>query len=230
MKPPGVVLPSKSILAGRMLGLVVLLTLAAGSGAAIGIANAREPQLHLAAAQNAPVPGRTAGPIETDLQVSEAPEQAPGAAAASGGPAAQSARTGGKGVAAPVLNLVDPGAGAGHPAANTVKCSRFDDAKIHWLLEQVAKTKAEHPEMAAGADKLTAALSGALGRNMCASEAQVLVSRMCGDPAVVRVMNQMVSQLPFFIKPMVGDPCSTDLVAVLTKVGRFVPGLSSEPT
>lgn len=227
MKPQGVVLPSKSILAGRMLGLVVLLTLAAGSGAAIGIANAQEPQLHVAAAQNAPGPARTAGPIETDLQVSEAPVQAP---AAAGGRAAQRARTGGKGVPAPVLNLIDPGAGSGSPAANTVKCSRFDDAKIHWLLEQVAKTKAENPEMAAGADKLTAALREALGRNMCASEAQALVSRMCDDPAVVRVMNQMVSQLPFFIKPMVGDPCSTDLVAVLNKVGRFVPGLSSEPT
>jgi hypothetical protein len=43
-------------------------------------------------------------------------------------------------------------------------------------------------------------------------------------------MNQMVAQLPFFIKPMIGNPCTADLVSVLNKAGKYVPGLSSEPT
>lgn len=224
----------KSKVAGRILGVVVLLTTALSSGAVIGIANAsgtNEPATVRTIVAQAP-PAET---LETVLAIAEAPvqTQAP-APAAPAAPRVAAAGPTGKKIAAPVLNLVIPGlsgsAGGSGGGSSAVKCSRFDDAKINWLLEQVAKTKAEQPELAAGANNITAELQGALGKNMCAKDAQVIINRLCDDPAVVKVMNQMVSQLPFFIKPMIGNPCTADLVSVLNKAGKFVPGLSSDPT
>lgn len=221
----------RSTVIGRVLGLAMILTVAVSSGAVIGIANAMDssPAASTTAPPSAVEPASET--FEATLAVQEPPETPAAAATASGGPA----RSSGKSVGIPVLNLNIPTtAGGGSATAasngNAVKCSRFDDPKISWLLEQVAKTRAEHPEMAAGADKLSAELRAALGKNMCATEAQKIIAQLCTDPAVVRVLNQMVSQLPFFIKPMVGNPCTADLVSVLNKAGKFVPGLSSEPT
>jgi hypothetical protein len=238
MKTPGPLNLPKSTVAGRIVGLALLLTTAVGSGAVIGIANASgadqaKVTSQVLAAAEAVEPEKN---FEAVLAVSEPPARfqaqvAPGAPAAAG---AARSKAPGKGAAAPVLNLVIPGqagSGEGGPdGGSAVKCSRFDDAKINWILDQVAKTRAEHPEMAAGADRLAAELRNALGKNMCASEAQVIINRLCDDPAVVRVLNQMVSQLPFFIKPMIGNPCTADLVSVLNKAGKFVPGLSSDPS
>jgi hypothetical protein len=236
MKTPSFNALPKSSIAGRILGLVLLLTTAVSSGAAIGIANAAGPDEPETPVQALAAQVPEAG-FESVLSVNEPPATTPQQQAAAAQAAAAQAtanRSSGKGVTAPVLNLVIPGmagSGAGGPGGgSSVKCSRFDDAKIQWLLDQVAKTKAEHPEMSAGADRMSAELRSALGQNMCAAEAQVLISRLCGDPAVVKVMNQMVSQLPFFIKPMIGNPCTADLVSVLNKAGKFVPGLSSEPS
>jgi hypothetical protein len=226
---------ARPAIAGRVLGLVVILTLAASSGAVIGIANASDSSEPVSSSAAAAAVAAQPESFEASLAVQEPPEAPAAAAAAHGGPAASAAKPRSTGI--PVLNLNIPttagggaGAGAAGSSAKAVKCARFDDPKISWLLEQVAKTRAEHPEMAAGADKLAAELRAALGKNMCASEAQQIIGQLCTDPAVVRVMNQMVSRLPFFIKPMVGDPCSADLVSVLNKVGKFVPGLSSEPS
>lgn len=235
MKTPSFKKLPKSTVAGRVLGLALLLTTAVGSGAVIGIADASSPEAKVTAQVLAAAETPAEENFEAVLAISEPPAQtqasaaAAQAAAAAGAPKAKAS----KGASAPVLNLVIPGmaGGAGGPGTGSaVKCSRFDDAKINWLLDQVAKTRAERPEMAAGADKLSAELRNALGKNMCASEAQVIINRLCDDPAVVRVLNQMVSQLPFFIKPMIGNPCTADLVSVLNKAGKFVPGLSSEPT
>ena len=233
MRMPGV--PSKPAMgtvAGRVVGIVVLLTVAMSSGAAIGMAGGESP-LPKATPLSKPGPGAAEGSdLQATLAVSEPPART---AAAAAGTAAGGAPAAGKGVSAPILKFNIPSldggpAGAAAGGGGAVRCSRFDDAKIGWLMEQVSKTRAEHPEMAAGADRLLAALQGALGKNLCASEAQAIIGQLCGDPAVVRVMNQMVSELPFFIKPMVGDPCSADLVSVLNKVGKFVPWLSSEPS
>lgn len=234
MNTPKLSMVPGSSLAGRILGLVVLLTTAVSSGAVIGIANASGPsETGSAVPAQAVGAARLAG-FESVLAVSEPPSsmKAADAQAAVAGSAAAT-RTGKK-LASPVLNLVIPGQSAGNGGGaspgSTIKCSRFDDAKIQWLLDQVAKTKAEHPEMSAGADRMAAELRSALGQNMCASDAQVMIGRLCGDPAVVRVMNQMVSQLPFFIRPMIGNPCTADLVSVLNKAGKFVPGLASDPS
>ncbi len=115
-------------------------------------------------------------------------------------------------------------------SAPAIKCNRLDDAKIDWLLEQVGKTRVEHPEVALGASKIESALMGARGKNLCAAEAQQIVRSLCADPEAVRALNTMVSRLPFFVRPMVGDPCQADLVETLNKVGRYVPGLASSPT
>jgi hypothetical protein len=224
MKPPSLKKPPRSTVTGRVLGLALLLTTAVSSGAVIGIANASSPEeaqvtAQALAAAEAPVEEN----FEAVLAVSEPPAQTQAAAQAPADAAAPKAKSSSKGAAPPVLNLVIPGmaggGAGGSGGGSAVKCSRFDDAKINWILDQVAKTRAEHPEMAAGADKLTAELRNALGKNMCASEAQVIINRLCDDPAVVRVLNQMVSQLPFFIKPMIGNPCTADLVSVLNKAG-----------
>ena len=234
MKTPSLSSLPKSTLVGRILGLVVLLTTAVSSGAIIGIANASGPDEPKVSVQALAAKAPEAENFASDLSVAEPPASMRAADAQVSVGSSSGARASGKGVAAPVLNLVIPGqagnAGGGAGGGNGVKCSRFDDAKINWLLEQVARTKAEHPEMAAGADRMAAELRSALGQNMCAADAQVMINRLCDDPAVVRVMNQMVSQLPFFIKPMIGNPCTADLVSVLNKAGKYVPGLSSEPT
>jgi hypothetical protein len=116
---------------------------------------------------------------------------------------------------APVSQVVQP---AARCAANQV----MDDGKINWLLDQSAKTLAENPSQAAGAAHVNADLRSALGKNMCAAEAQALIANTCTDPAAVKFLNTMVSRLPFFIKPMVGNPCTADLVAVLNKMGKFI--------
>jgi hypothetical protein len=233
MKTPSLPSLPKSTLAGRILGLVVLLTTAVSSGAVIGIANASGSNEQRVSVQALASKAPEAENFASVLSVAEPPASMKAADAQVSVGSSSGARASGKGVAAPVLNLVIPGQsgnGGGAGGRNSVKCSRFDDAKINWLLEQVARTKAEHPEMAAGADRMAAELRSALGQNMCAADAQVMINRLCDDPAVVRVMNQMVAQLPFFIKPMIGNPCTADLVSVLNKAGKYVPGLSSEPT
>jgi hypothetical protein len=116
---------------------------------------------------------------------------------------------------APVPQVVQPAAGC---AAN----KQMDDAKIAWLLEQSSKTLAENPSQAAGAARVDADLRGAMGKNLCASEAQALIAGTCTDAAAVKFLNTMVNRLPFFIKPMVGNPCTADLVAVLNKMGKFI--------
>jgi hypothetical protein len=119
---------------------------------------------------------------------------------------------------------------AAQPSAPAVKCSRLDDPKIDWLLQQVAMTKVEHPDIAVGASTIEQALLGARGKNLCASEAQALVAQLCTDPEAVKALNRMVAGLPFFIRPSVGDPCKANLVDVMNKMGQYVPGLASEPT
>jgi hypothetical protein len=102
-------------------------------------------------------------------------------------------------------------------SAAPVVCDRLDDSKIQWLLRLVAKTRAANPETAPVADRVNAQLVGSLGKSMCASEAQSHVSAMCADPAVFDFMQKMVKELPFFVRPLVGNPCEHDLVKAAQK-------------
>ena len=113
-------------------------------------------------------------------------------------------------------------------AAAAVTCrakEQLNDAKINWLLGEIAKTAGSHPELASGAGTLKTQLEALLGRNMCGSEAQTVMANLCMDPAVFKVLNRMVGQLPFFIRFLVGDPCKANLVSVMNQVGLLVPGL-----
>jgi hypothetical protein len=40
---------------------------------------------------------------------------------------------------------------------------------------------------------------------------------MCADRAVFDFMQMMVKELPFFVRPLVGDPCKHDLVKAAQK-------------
>jgi hypothetical protein len=113
-------------------------------------------------------------------------------------------------------------------AAVAVTCrakEQLNDAKINWLLGEIAKTASKHPELSSGVGTLKTQLEALLGRNICGSEAQAVIANLCLDPAVVKLLNQMVGQLPFFIRPLVHDPCKANLVDVMNQVGFLVPGL-----
>lgn len=128
-------------------------------------------------------------------------------------------------VKAPVVAAAPVPAPVIQPVQVAAKCSadqQMDDGKIMWLLDQSAKALAENPSQAAGAARVDGDLRSALGKNLCASEAQSLIASTCTDGAAVKFLNTMVNRLPFFIKPMVGNPCKADLVAVLNKMGKFI--------
>ncbi|MDQ4148936.1 MAG: hypothetical protein M3164_02920 [Actinomycetota bacterium] len=101
-----------------------------------------------------------------------------------------------------------------------VQCDRLDNPKIYWLLDLAAEARAEHPESVDGAGKVDQKLRSALGKNLCASAAQSELASMCSDPSAVGFIRHMVRQLPFFVRPLVGDPCKADLVAA---AARWLP-------
>ena len=119
---------------------------------------------------------------------------------------AGSART----VAAPTLMV--PSA-----ASASATCDRLNDRMVEWLRRLVAKTRDANPGTAAIASQLDGQLAGALGKNLCAEEAQAYFTAMCADGAVFDFMQKMVKELPFFVRPLVGDPCRHDIVTVAQK-------------
>lgn len=115
------------------------------------------------------------------------------------------------------LSVNVPGTAGAFAVSNANCGAKLDDAKINWLLNLVAKAKAANPDQAATADRVAGQLRSAIGKNMCAEEAQVHISNMCADSGTKEFMALMVKELPFFIRPMVGDPCKHDLVAAANK-------------
>lgn len=108
--------------------------------------------------------------------------------------------------------------GAGSAGGSNANCgARLDDRKINWLLNLVAKAKDANPDQAAVADRVAGQLRSAMGQNMCPEEAQVHISNMCADSTTKKFMALMVKELPFFVRPMVGDPCKHDLVEAANK-------------
>jgi hypothetical protein len=197
---------------------IVVLTVGVFGGVAVGVvkgssAPAQVPEATSTIAGFAPVEQFSA-----DITVSEAPaspvavrtvrrvvrQSAGAASAASGGSV--------------------PGAGApksgGAAAGAQVACDsgkRLDDRKVNWLIDLAAKAGAANPDQAAVAARVDQQLREALGKNMCAEEAQIHISNMCADASTRKFMALMVKELPFFVRPMVGDPCSQDLVAAANK-------------
>ncbi|HVL50192.1 MAG TPA: hypothetical protein VM754_01650 [Actinomycetota bacterium] len=214
---------------GRILGLCVLLALGAGSGAVVGIASASQPPVAstqaIESTQAAPAPDDDTD-LVTTLTVEEppapaaAPQSSNSASGSGSSPARAAARTSSASSANIPLIVSVPGAALSAPAADGIQCDRLDDAKIHWLLDLSAKTRAANPGSEQAAAHVDQQLRGALGKNMCAQEAQTYVGAMCAEPGVYAYMQKMVQQLPFFVRPLVGDPCTQDLVAVANKYMR----------
>jgi hypothetical protein len=122
---------------------------------------------------------------------------------------------------APLLSVNVPGSPAASTVASNANCgAKLDDAKINWLLNLVGKAKASNPDQAATADRIAGQLRSAMGKNMCAEEAQVHISNMCADKGTKEFMALMVKELPFFVRPLVGDPCKHDLVEA---ANRWLP-------
>lgn len=206
--------------AGKFLAGLVVLGLGAFGGAALRISSASsEPATNRIASLGAPVPFEVEQAELAELVIEESAR--PVAAVVTNRPAAGSSAP--TRPAAPkasrTAKAVAPALAPAGPSARsaTVACDRLDDAKINWLLRLVAKTKAANPSDAAVADSLDAHLRTALGKGMCAEEAQTYISNMCADPAVFSFMQKMVKELPFFVRPLVGNPCTQDLVQAAQK-------------
>lgn len=209
--------PSLRVAAGRFLAGLTVLAVGAGGGAVLVFVNLGGQHADQAPATRIAALGAPTLIEVGELVVQESPppvqQVQPASAAAPPAP-----RRVVKVVKA--AKQVTPAGGAVAPALNlpsisdaSVVCDRLDDPKIQWLLRLVAKTKAANPETGAVADRVNAQLADGLGKNMCASEAQTHVTAMCADPAVFQFMQKMVKELPFFVRPLVGNPCEKDLVA-----------------
>jgi hypothetical protein len=214
---------AKSVAGKAALNIAVslsLLMVGIGGGAALGLVKGPT----AASASVAPAaPVVAAAPtddfVAAGLSVAEAPPAAEARkttvrrVVTQAAPKSAAGQSGGGGQ----LSVNVPGT-AGAVAVSNANCgARLDDAKINWLLNLVAKAKAANPDEAATADRVAGQLRSALGKNMCAEEAQVHISNMCADSGTKEFMALMVKELPFFIRPMVGDPCKHDLVAAANK-------------
>lgn len=203
---------------GKLVAISALMMAGVGTGAVIGTVQSAQAAPGVSMLQTAPDAGGDSEPLrvaklvveDADKRVpeAEAAQHQKGSKGASAGRAPSSSSA--SAVYAPVVSLA-PGAGSG------VDCARLDDKKIYWLLDLVAKAKASNPDQAAVADHIDAQLRAKLGQNICAEEAQIYINAMCGEPGVRNFMDLMVKELPFFVRPMVGDPCSHDLVAAADK-------------
>ena len=107
---------------------------------------------------------------------------------------------------------------AGPPGATMpANCDRLNDRMIQWLRRLVAETRDANPGTESIASRLDSQLLSGLGQNMCAEQAQAYFTAMCADPVVRDFMDKMVKELPFFVRPLVGDPCRHDLVKAAQK-------------
>jgi hypothetical protein len=212
----------------RLLGLILVLSAGVGSGILAGAANASQPAQRPRPAQ-ASAASRfgldAADSFMTETLLVE--ETAPPTPLSQPSPTLQlapkpgvrslvktSARRAAP-IAVPAVNMPKAAALAAGAGASCTK--GLDDDKINWLLDLSAKARADHPELAGSAAKVDQQLRSVMGKNLCPAEAQAYVASMCQDPGEVKFFGEMVHKLPFFIRPLVGDPCKADLVAAANK-------------
>lgn len=212
---------------GPLLAIFLIGALATLSGGAAGIGikalTAPQPSVLKVKVQR-PQPVEAAVPVEVAVAAPQpaATDPAPNPTAAPPPAPVRPAVAPRPAVRAPAALTPVPAPVVAPPAPLCAANQQMDDVKINWLLDQSAKTLAENPSQAAGAARVNSDLRSALGKNLCASQAQALVANTCTDPAAVKFLNTMVNRLPFFIKPMVGNPCTANLVAVLNKMGSYI--------
>lgn len=218
----------KSVAGTAALNVVIsltVLTMGVIGGAAVGLVKGSSGPA--AATRVVEAKNHIAGftPVEqfaADLTISEAPA-APAAAVNATlktvrkvvRPSSTAAARTPAGVSVPVV-----GSPMAADAGTQIAChsnKRLDDRKVNWLINLAAKAADANPDQASVAASVDSQLRGALGKDMCAEEAQVHISNMCADAQTGKYMTLMVKELPFFVRPMVGDPCSHDLVAAANK-------------
>ncbi len=213
-------MPVKSVAGRAALNIAVsvsLLIVGIGGGAALGLMKG---PASASAAVPAPSTVTTFNPadqfVAAGLEVSEPPPAAAVKKTVRRVVTQAAPRTGGTSSAGSSLSIAVPG--TADVSGSQGDCgAALDDRKINWLLNLVAKAKDANPDQAAVADRVAGQLRSALGKNMCAEEAQVHIEGMCADRGTKEFMALMVKELPFFVRPLVGDPCKHDLVAAANK-------------
>jgi hypothetical protein len=199
---------------------IVVLTVGVFGGVAVGVVKGSSAPALVPEATNTIAGFAPVEQFSADITVSEAPaapvavrtvrkvvvRQGRGAASATA-----------SGVSVPSAGTPKSGDAAAGPQVACDSGKRLDDRKVNWLIDLAAKAGAANPDQAAVAAKVDQQLRSALGKNMCAEEAQLHISNMCADASTRKFMALMVKELPFFVRPMVGDPCSHDLVAAANK-------------
>ena len=207
--------PSPRVALTRIIAALTLLGTGGGGGALLGTVQP-EPAPAVSAASEAVAPEAQVEIGSLELTESPQPQAAPVAAA----PAPPQKRVLEVQASKPIATAT----GAGGPMIQmpsltngSASCDRLNDRMIEWTRRLAAKTRDANPGTEAVAARVDAHLAGGLGTNMCAAEAQQHLSAFCGDPAVFDFMQKMVKELPFFVRPLVGDPCKHDLVRVAQK-------------
>jgi hypothetical protein len=207
---------------------LTVLTVGVFGGAAVGLVKGSSSPA--AATQLVEAENRIAGftPVEqfaADLTVSEAPAAPAAAVNATVKTVRKVVRQSSAaavakvpaGVSVPAVGAPKAADAAGGAQVACHSNKRLDDRKVNWLINLAAKAADANPDQASVAASVDQQLRGALGKNMCAEEAQIHISNMCADAQTKKYMTLMVKELPFFVRPMVGDPCSHDLVAAANK-------------
>ena len=216
-----------------------------GGGGAIALASTiaspshpSAPVLHAAAAGQA----QTVGPVSSASPAGQPAAAAPAAAPSAPGVAATQPTSGATTAPARTSTATKsvPSAAGGTASGTAVKIpavpaaaaavtcpadQKMTDAEINWLLKEVSKTAAQQPSLSGGAATINASLRPLLGQNLCASQAQPTVSALCADPAASQTIHSMIGQLPFYVKPLVGNPCTANLSTLLPKLSPFASSL-----
>lgn len=205
-------------LPGKLVAISALMMAGVGTGAVIGSVQSAQAAPGVSALQTTLAAGGDSEPIRVaELVVEHADERVAETEVAPDQKSSKTASAGRAPSSSPASAVYAPVVSRVQAAPSNVDCAQLDDKKIHWLLDLVAKAKASNPDQAAVADHIDAQLRAKLGQNICAEEAQIYINAMCGEPGVRHFMDLMVKELPFFVRPMVGDPCSHDLVAAADK-------------
>jgi hypothetical protein len=194
---------------------------AAGPAAPASVPAATAPAVSAPAPAAAPpAPSPTPGVAKAAAPVT--PKTA-GSAAPSTAAAASTANPTSGVVPTPALpTLVPP------PSSAPASCpsnQRLTDAEINWLLKEVAKTAQQTPSQAAGAAAIEAQLQPLLGQNLCAAQAQPVVTQLCSTTTTRQTIDAMTAQLPFYVTLLVGNPCTDTLATLLPQLSSYTSAL-----
>jgi hypothetical protein len=193
----------------------------AASPAAPGSVAAATPALNAPAPAAAP-PAPSPAPGAAKAAAPATPKTAAAASSPTAGTASTVRSTSGV-VPTPALPTLVPS-----PSPAPASCpsnQRLTDAEINWLLKEVAKTAQQTPSQAAGAAAIAAQLQPLLGQNLCAAQAQPVVTQLCSTTLTRQTIDAMTAQLPFYVTLLVGNPCTDTLATLLPQLSSYTSAL-----